>query len=610
MSQLLYTIEEIFQKEGGYLSAFEKAYYHIPLYQRGYKWTSKQVNKLLDDINLFQPEGTKFYCLQNITLVPQETCFNVVDGQQRLTTLVLLLSYLERKDLVQDKLTFPTNSIRSYTNNFLKEMVTNEAATFPKSAWEDFILTKKDYDHQDIYHLFGAYKAIENWFEDKKWSNAEDKANFSRKILNHVKLIINRIEEEGNTSEEKIFGNLNSKRVPLDGADLVRAIIITRVAKEEGKKEGDIKNIVRVNEKRVKIGWQLDQINNWWSRGEVKNYFARFISIKSEEAGVGNKLFKEKKYPINLLYLLFAEKQGENELTLEFIERYNNNAIGLYKELLELNNSLKDWFEDRVLYHYLGFLFFNDNRPKNKGGVSFYKIWEIWKSSQTRSTFKILLKKEMRRLIEKDEVALDFTNMETNWYNDKDKTLVKTLVLMDVIHCSQFEGQAFLPYTAFTKANNDIEHIFPQNPAEISKKKEYIHFLNTHIVAKEKQFDLANFDARKEDEKFLLDIDNFIKEHISSIKINSIGNLVLLYFSLNRSLGNKTYSYKRARVIEYFNDGHFIQPHTFKVFVRYFNNERHENKDLDYWTNQDIEANAIKITQTIQNFFKTETDDQ
>src|SRR5680860_480715 len=67
------------------------------------------------------------------------------------------------------------------------------------------------------------------------------------------------------SSEEKIFGNLNSKRIPLDGADLVRAVLITRVAKEEGKREADIKNIVRVNERRVKIGWQLDQINNWWS---------------------------------------------------------------------------------------------------------------------------------------------------------------------------------------------------------------------------------------------------------------------------------------------------------------------------------------------------------
>ncbi|EJF53971.1 hypothetical protein SapgrDRAFT_2303 [Saprospira grandis DSM 2844] len=609
MGQLLYTIKEVFQKEG-YLSAFKKVDYYIPLYQRGYKWTSKQVDKLLDDIHRFEPEGAKFYCLQNITLVPEGTCFNVVDGQQRLTTLVLLLSYLGDKNLVKDKLRFPKHSIRRYTNDFLKEIVTKEESVFPNSSWEDFILTRQYYDRQDIYHLFGAYKAIESWFEKKKLSNNKDKSKFSDKILNHVKIIINKIDKEGNISEEKIFGNLNSKRVPLDGADLVRAIIITRVAKEEGEREGDIKNIVRVNEKRVKIGWQLDQINNWWSREEVKNYFTQFISIKSEEAGIGNKLFKENKYPINLLYLLFAEKQGESELTLELIERYNNNAIALYKELLELNNSLKDWFEDRGLYHYLGFLFFNDNRPKNKGGISFYKIWEIWKSSKTRSTFKILLKKKMRRLIKKDEGALDFTNMEINWYDDKDKTSVKILVLMDVIHCSQFEGQAFLPHTAFTKANNDIEHIFPQNPAEINKKKDYIHFLNTHIVPKEKQFDLANFDSKKEDEKYLLNVDNFIEEHISAIKINSIGNLVLLYSSLNRSLGNKAYTYKRARVVEYFNKGHFIQPHTFKVFVRYFNNELHENKDLDYWTNQDIEANAIKITQTIQNFFKTETDDQ
>mgnify|MGYP001768570912 CR=1 FL=1 len=44
-----------------------------------------------------------------------------------------------------------------------------------------------------------------------------------------------------------------------------------------------MKNIVRVNERRVRIGWELDEINNWWSRKEVSSYFKKFISIKSDE---------------------------------------------------------------------------------------------------------------------------------------------------------------------------------------------------------------------------------------------------------------------------------------------------------------------------------------
>src|SRR5208283_540182 len=105
----------------------------------------------------------------------------------------------------------------------------------------------------DIYHLFNAHKTIENWFTEKQQEIGFNKSEFHDKILKHVKFIVNRIDQK--TEEEKIFGNLNSKRVPLDGADLVRAILITNVANEEGRREADIKNIVRVNERRVKIGW-------------------------------------------------------------------------------------------------------------------------------------------------------------------------------------------------------------------------------------------------------------------------------------------------------------------------------------------------------------------
>ena len=66
----------------------------------------------------------------------------------------------------------------------------------------------------------------------------EEIEKFKSKLLYDVKFIINYIE--GN-QEEKIFSNLNSKRIYLDGSDLVRAILITRVTIEESKKESDIK---------------------------------------------------------------------------------------------------------------------------------------------------------------------------------------------------------------------------------------------------------------------------------------------------------------------------------------------------------------------------------
>jgi uncharacterized protein with ParB-like and HNH nuclease domain len=265
MSNLLYSVEKVF-KQGNedslLLSGFD--YFNIPAYQRGYKWSNEDVIKLLNDVNNFDTDDDKFYCLQNITIVPQpDGYFNVVDGQQRLTTLYILLSFLGKFELVNNKLRYPKNSIRNKTYEFLRTQIrkANSENNFDLE-WNEYISANSEFDHQDIFYLYSAAQTIKKWFHTKETAKKDfDRDEFTSKLLQNVKLIVNNIE---GANEEKVFGNLNSKRIPLDGADLVRAILITRVAYEEAKKKDDvdIKNIVRVNERRIRIGWELDEINN------------------------------------------------------------------------------------------------------------------------------------------------------------------------------------------------------------------------------------------------------------------------------------------------------------------------------------------------------------
>lgn len=593
MSNLLYTVQEVFGDEMiGYLGIHNKDYYNIPVYQRGYKWKAAQVKKLLVDINNFQPEGNKFYCLQNITIIPSKTnpTFNVVDGQQRLTTLVVILSYLGKKELVKGKVRFPKNSIREETNRFLNEIITHNSEKIIDTNWEIFKDENPDFDHQDIYYLFSAHQAINDWFI----SLNIDKVSYVQKLLNNVRIIVNNISED--SKEEKIFGNLNSKKIPLDGADLVRAILITRVANEEGKREADIKNIVRVNERRVRIGWELDEINNWWSKKVVNDYFKRFISIKSDEISEGNKLFKEEKYPINLLLLLFAEKTGKEKLTLEFIEERNNNALELYKQLIKLHTTLKDWFSDRDIYHYLGYLF-----AQRK--IKFKEVWDFWIShSETRQGFKLYLKSKIKEIVLKNDVSSKINNNSINWYENEQSSLTKILILLDVIWSTK-NNHVFLPPSAFEKFGHDIEHIFPQNPKEIKDKKSYIQFLNTYVIKNPNSKIIADFDNKIDDPVFQNKVEEFIQKYTAQIKINSIGNLVLLDSSKNRSIGNNPYSIKRAALIDDINQGVFMRPHTLKVYVRYFDSGKKENVDSILWTNNDIEANGIAIDNTLHSFF-------
>lgn len=595
MSNLLYTVQEIFANDSeGYLAKNNKEYYHIPVYQRGYKWKAEQVTKLLEDVNNFYPEDSKFYCLQNITLVPSKTSqvFNVVDGQQRLTTLVVLLAYLDNKKLVKGRVRFPAESLREATNRFLNEIISENPVELLTTDWETYITSYPEFDHQDIYYLFSAYNAINEWFA----ATNTDKADFGKKLLNHVRLIANSISDD--SKEEKIFGNLNSKRIPLDGADLVRAILITRVAYEESRKSDTTKDIVRINERRVRIGWELDEINNWWSKKDVQSYFKRFISIKSDEISPGNKLFKEDKHPINLLLLLFAEKKGEAKLTLEFIEKNNNNALELYKDIIKFHNTLKDWYTEREIYHYLGFLF-----AQSKGIIKLKDVWKWWNSeAQTRDGFKQLLKRKIKEQVVTDTTSTSINSDTINWYEDEQSSLIKILVLLD-IYWSTKSSQVFLPPSAFDKHGHDIEHIFPQNPKEIIDKKSYIEFLINNKLAKENKKLMADFGTRSDDPEFQKQVNEYIQKQVGEIKTNSIGNLVLLDASKNRSIGNNPYAVKRAAIIDEINRGVYMRPHTLKVFVRYFDSGKNESKDSGHWTNSDIEANAKAIGKTLTDFF-------
>src|SRR5690554_6292067 len=78
-------------------------HFFIPAYQRGYRWEMRQITDLLKDILEFQKKANsralglgEFYCLQPLIVLyrEEEDIWEVVDGQQRLTTMYILLSYL------------------------------------------------------------------------------------------------------------------------------------------------------------------------------------------------------------------------------------------------------------------------------------------------------------------------------------------------------------------------------------------------------------------------------------------------------------------------------------------------------------------------------------
>ena len=144
------------------ISELLKCNFHIPSYQRGYRWTEQQVTDLLNDINEFSPkeiansDEKTWYCLQPIVVKQKdENEWDVIDGQQRLTTIYLILYYLNQRYTEEGKvklfeLEYET---REGSANYLK----NELGKI-----------EKDNSNIDYFHISIAYQTIKGWFKEKK----------------------------------------------------------------------------------------------------------------------------------------------------------------------------------------------------------------------------------------------------------------------------------------------------------------------------------------------------------------------------------------------------------------------------------------------------------
>lgn len=611
--KLLYSSKELFD------SYLQGKTYSIPPYQRGYKWDTKDIERLLKDINEFSPNEdlNLFYCLQNITLVESQDSktFNVVDGQQRLTTLTVILSYLNEYELINEKLQY---NVRKETEEFLKEYIFKPNELKNIQNWEQFLentsIKGKDYDYQDVFYLFNAYKAIQTWFETYPNSVTAMKD----KILNHVKLIVNLPK---NIEEQELFENLNGKRVPLDGADLIRALIITRVAKKEiGDIDDNIKQNVLINERRVKIGLMLDRINHWWADENKKNYFHQFTkeSKVPDEESIS---FNDVTYPINHLYKLYVLAYGEGVLDMEFFEK-KVIEDGFLDELQLLQRTMENWCNDKELYHLILFTsIYAREKIKEEPVLSFKELLHQWKKLYRKDFIRFLKKRiastevfnDLINQTERCKEENEKTAFLENWYDNK---LITVSVLLDIISILS-SNSTCLPARHFKAYKEDLEHIFPQPPVgdRIKDKikqtqilKEYIDIINQSLSEEEK-ININDCDIDWENQNWKDDIKFRINNRIEKvIPVNSLGNMCVLHESVNRGYGNDFFLEKRIDIMRKSQEGFFIRPHVYDAFNKIFL-ERHDEsidmKMMNRWDRSDILARREYIIKRISNFLNT-----
>jgi len=578
--ELIYSVKHIFDDstQQGCLSQYNVIKFHIPAYQRGYKWSSNTngaVTILLNDLwEAFNKSPDKEYYLQYITVKQntKEKYLELIDGQQRITTLSILLSVCAQlfntENLTKNKLHYAVRS--SFFNDFFFNN-TNLNQLINTKDWSSFISDEEEYNKQDIFHFYEAAKKV-NSFIKGETKNSNDFYNF---ILNNVKVIVNAVEEH--IESETVFKNLNSNKVPLTEVELIKGLFITRVGRSY--KNTNSKSFIEISETRARIGQQWDEITNWANTPEISSFYF------NGKTGMHQLL--------SLVAICKGYKTKGNKADFPLFNFFLNEGdfVVVFDNLLYTYRILTDWFYNNNKYHLIGFVRFVKNSKCN----TLVFLSELLKL-QTKTELVNHLKEKRAKLIKGDIKLLR--------YGDDDDKIHAILLYLNIFHKELKEGKESnqstfrYDFCAFIKEKWTLEHIFPQSPEgkkavlTENNKKEIYEILGGRETLDLEILEILAKDKRDESEK-----EKYYKLLQSADYLNSIGNMCLLTGSDNSSNGCMFFKEKRVNMLKRIQKGSFVPKHTFDVFSKMISGiEKH---DIETWNKEDIKKHLIWISTNI-----------
>lgn len=606
--------------------------FFIPGYQRGYRWTEQQVNDLLNDINEFEPKNDSWYCLQPLVVkrlkedtfkrIKEEAAsldevksllkgrWEVIDGQQRLTTIYLILAYLG--ETYKYTIEYET---REGSEGFLKD-ISEKAEEEAKG-------------NIDFFYMHKAYKTIEKFFEK------EDKEQFEKKLLNNVKFIWYEIDEGENPVT--VFTRLNMGKIPLTNAELIKALFLNRsnFGTGEGKNE-----TLRLRQQEIASEW--DAIEYTLQNDE----FWLFLNQPGDKRPTR----------IDFIFDLICEQDAlevgkENTGTDEyhtFRYFYNyfkteNPDIGFcWKTVKKYFQIFQEWYNDLELYHYVGYLIIygkkinTDNNSKKNNILDYLKEWD---NKADKKLFLDYIKEMVKKIIGECH-DLDFQFKEDGGNKGDCKPILLLHNIQTIINQynaiksnDKYQIGVFykFPFHLFKLEKWDVEHINSNttNPViDEETQKEWL--VNIYLSADGKLQDKINdFFSSKNEKKELFEgiWEEFSpKEEWSPEEKNRIWNYTLLDSSTNRSYGNAIFSSKRRIIIgkdkgkqipiPKLRDGQlvmseekdapsaFVPPVTKHIFLKYYSSTV---GDHNYWTKKDAKAYKNNILETLKEFGVTDS---
>lgn len=536
--------------------------FYVPSYQRGYRWGEDEVVRLLNDV---YQNGKKNYCLQPIVVRKRDDVYELIDGQQRLTTLYLIYKYINNiNPLFFNK---PAFSIEYETRK--------ESAEF---------LEKIDFDRQeeniDFWFIANAYKAIQKWF-------SEDLQIRVMRIFEYFKDDVRVIWYEVTQKEDAVslFTRLNIGKIPLSSAELVKAMFLSR---------DNTENIDRIRQEEISLQW--DNIE----KALHKDSFWCFLSNNDKNTS--------KPLIALILDLISGKPESNKEKYYTFFKfdemRKNISLEEIWRKIQQTFLVLKDWYENDEFYHKIGYLIASDT------SYTLQKIYEL-SNNKTKKEFNDMLDGFI-----KDSICITGNYADLRYDKASDYRKLSTLLLLfNVVSVQKTETQRF-PFNLFKGTQNgksvwSLEHIHAQQSEGMQTQEAWKMWIELHInsvktigsnhseLLKEMQEALNKVKLERNEfeivQKKVLDI---LSVAGSNEYLHTIANLALLSSDDNAALNNSTFDVKRNKIIEMDREGKYIPFCTKMVFLKYYTPS--ENNQLHFWGQPDRDAYIASINEKLK----------
>lgn len=585
---------------------YDKKFF-IPHYQRGYRWTETQVIQFLDDIDSFtpreipgQPEERTFYCLQPIVVKPlseekkqeqdlEGNWYEVIDGQQRLTTIFLILQYINQRWRGEDKLgQFELQyETREGSADFLRNLRVNKDNTVDENN-----------NYIDYHYFSKALQTIHQWrltYEDNNGRQLNT-AQFQSTFEGYSKVIWYQVTEQ--EDGRRLFERLNLGKIPLTNAELVKALFLSEESfRELPDEERKIK--------QFEIARLWDEIEHTLNEADLK--FWSFITNKKRDT------FETK---IELILDLITQRnEGEQDDYYTFIElsrrqTQNNNGLSIvWEEIEHFYNTLIQWYSDRNYYHKIGYLI-TSKQFRTYQGVNLNEL--IRQSmNESKDDFSIRINNHIKNSVNVEPSELRYETHPNQIFN--------ILLLFNVhTYITSNSISEFYPFKQHKDNQWSLEHIHARKSENFDKTKKdtWRRWLDLHKqildeLDTEKARELiANINEHNNNlitwERFSVlfeKINDFFTDDPEVMDQESEGlmNLALLSQPDNAALNNSVFEIKRREIIRLDIEGHFIPICTKRVFMNYYN-ENNISEQNSFWASANRKQYFNILTETLKDY--------